>query len=287
MLTASAGARWLPKRIGDLEQVAGIVAAPRARGNHAIVTGELALDAQPTCRPPHAGMEPVHRARRKRQHLRQAIVPRDVRQLVKDHGAPSVFGPRVGDGGNHDRRTAACRTPSARCARGCEAAGPTRRMPILSAHSLSRRVHSRSCTSVPDARARTDDASRARVARSADQHARSRRPHTDRRSAADAREAGAIVLRTDARRIRGLARATAAGARWSSGSSTRSRDRHRRAAAAGAVRDHDRPRRQQRATQPGAGARSQCASVQTRWRVAAEARRRRRQLHDSGDRQQR
>ncbi len=94
------------ERVRDLEQMAGILTRPGARRDHAVVARQLALDAQAARDPPGGRMEPVDRAGRERQRLREAIVPRDVRQLVKDHGASSVLGPRVGHGRDQDGRPA-------------------------------------------------------------------------------------------------------------------------------------------------------------------------------------
>jgi hypothetical protein len=51
-------------------------------------------------------MEPVDGARDGRQHLRRAVAPRDVRELVQQHRASPVIVPGVGNGGNDDRRRA-------------------------------------------------------------------------------------------------------------------------------------------------------------------------------------
>ena len=90
------------QRIGELEQVAGVLAGLLAGAQHAVVARQLSLDPQASGHPPGARMHPVQRAHDGRQHLREAIAPRDVRQLVQDHGPAPVECPRVGDRGNQD-----------------------------------------------------------------------------------------------------------------------------------------------------------------------------------------
>ena len=98
--------------------------ASLARAQHAVVAGQLALDAQASRHPPHPGVRPVERAHDCRQHLREAIAPRDVRQLVQEHRPASIERPGVGDRGNQDGAVAARRWPSASTARGFAADAP-------------------------------------------------------------------------------------------------------------------------------------------------------------------
>ena len=99
-------------RVRDLEKMPRIVARRRAGEDHAIVAGELALDPQAPGHPPHHRVEPIERAGHEGERLRETVVPRDVRQLVKDHGPPAIVQPRIGHGGNEDRRL-----PGAECHR--------------------------------------------------------------------------------------------------------------------------------------------------------------------------
>ena len=88
--------------VGNLEKVSGVVARLGARVQDAIVTGQLALDAQASRHPPHAGVRPVEGARGFSQRLREAITPPDVRQLVQQHRLASLGGPGVGNRRNQD-----------------------------------------------------------------------------------------------------------------------------------------------------------------------------------------
>ena len=92
--------------VRDLEQMAGVIASRSPRRNHTVVAGELSFDAQTSRNPPHRWMEPVHRAGREREHLRQAIVASDVRQFVQDHRAAPVLGPCVPGRRDQDCRPA-------------------------------------------------------------------------------------------------------------------------------------------------------------------------------------
>ena len=92
------------QRVGQLQQVLGILAGVRAGSQDAIVAGQLPFHAQAPRDPPHAGMDPVDGARRGGHQLREAIVAGDVRQLMEQDGAPPILGPRVGDGRNQDGR---------------------------------------------------------------------------------------------------------------------------------------------------------------------------------------
>ena len=95
-----------PQRIRDVEQVPGVLASLGAGGNHAIVAGELALDAQAARRPPGERMEPVDGAGDPGERLRQAVAAADVGDLVEQHGPAPLVRPRVGDRRQHDRRAA-------------------------------------------------------------------------------------------------------------------------------------------------------------------------------------
>ena len=90
------------ERIGQLQQVPGVFTRVRARCQHAIVAGQLPLDTQAARDPPHTRMRPIERARDGGHHLRQTIVPADVRELVKENRAAAILGPRVGDRRNED-----------------------------------------------------------------------------------------------------------------------------------------------------------------------------------------
>ena len=92
--------------VRDLEQMAGVIASRSPRRNHTVVAGELSFDAQTSRNPPHRWMEPVHRAGREREHLRQAIVASDVRQFVQDHRAAPVLRPGVPGRRDQDCRPA-------------------------------------------------------------------------------------------------------------------------------------------------------------------------------------
>ena len=52
----------------------GIVARGGTGGNHAIVTGELTLDAQPSGDPPERRVEPIERAGSERHEIGRAHV---------------------------------------------------------------------------------------------------------------------------------------------------------------------------------------------------------------------
>ena len=53
--------------------------------------------------PPYARVEPVQRARNRREQLRQAVVTGDMRQFVQQHCPSSLLGPRIGDCRDEDR----------------------------------------------------------------------------------------------------------------------------------------------------------------------------------------
>ena len=92
-----------------LEQLIGVVRAARAARQHQIVAGPLALGPRPLDRQPGQRIEPVERARRLCQHVRQAVAPLHVRELVQQHDAQAALRPAVGvgrhdDGGPEDAR---------------------------------------------------------------------------------------------------------------------------------------------------------------------------------------
>ena len=72
------------------------------RAQHVIVTGALALLAQPRGREPHQRMEPVDRAGDPRDQLNEEVVALHMRQLVQQHVAPLLRRPVVGFGGQED-----------------------------------------------------------------------------------------------------------------------------------------------------------------------------------------
>ena len=88
----------------DLQQIRGVLARRRTHREHAIVTGELALDAEPARRPPDAWMRTVQRTCQRRQALGETVGAGHMRQLVQDHRAAPVGGPSARGRGQHDRR---------------------------------------------------------------------------------------------------------------------------------------------------------------------------------------
>ena len=90
--------------VGDLEQVVRVLPCAAGGRDDEIVARQLPLHAQASRSPPCRRVEPVHRTRGKGECLRKAVVARDVRHLVKHHGAPPVLRPGVGNGGDDDRR---------------------------------------------------------------------------------------------------------------------------------------------------------------------------------------
>ena len=99
------GRRHRAERSREIEEVTGVLARARAGREHQVVARQLALRAQPPRRPPDARVRPVQRARQGGESLHEAVAPRDVRQLVQQHGAAAVVGPRVGGCGQHEGRT--------------------------------------------------------------------------------------------------------------------------------------------------------------------------------------
>jgi hypothetical protein len=75
------------------EQVRGIVGSPLARREHQIVTAALALPPSNTSQLPHERMEPEHRCRDACQEEADAVVPRHMRYLVKEHDSEPLPAP--------------------------------------------------------------------------------------------------------------------------------------------------------------------------------------------------
>ena len=89
---------------GDVEQLVGVVGAARARGEHEIVAGTLALGAQAPRRHPGQRVEPVGRAGDLRDEVGQAVAALHVRELVQQHDAEAMRRPGVGVGRHQHRR---------------------------------------------------------------------------------------------------------------------------------------------------------------------------------------
>ena len=256
--------------------MAGILTRPGARRDHAVVAGQLPLDAQAPRNPPRGRMEPVHRAGRKRQRLREAIVA--VRR------APAREGPRRGAGPparcrpwqESGSRAGVCRRPSACCARGFEADGPAGGRPGWPrTHSPAA---SNPCPAPRSPRART--AGRSTVASPGDISMTSTPaaytpPITVGVESVSGDRRGRTGL--DSARV-GTAAATGADA------SPAPRDADGRAGAAGSSTPSTTgpslppcgsppPTPAARATGAEAGAPRRWRRVQTRWRIAADARR--------------
>ena len=123
MLTASAGARRA--RTSTRSPADGRHSrALGAGGDHPIVAGQLALDAQPPRDPPRGGMEPVHA--RRRPTPASASGNRSGRRAPAREGSPPVVcrPPRCRRWPEPQSRDGGCRTPPARCARGFAAGAP-------------------------------------------------------------------------------------------------------------------------------------------------------------------
>ncbi len=81
---------------GDLDQLIGVVGAACACCEDEIVAGALAFRANVPSGHPRQRVEPVQPAGRLRQHVREAIAPLDVRQLVQQHDPKPFSRPLVG-----------------------------------------------------------------------------------------------------------------------------------------------------------------------------------------------
>ena len=143
MLTARAGARWPPNAVRDLEQMAGILARLGARRDHAVVAGELPLDAQPPRDPPRArdGTSTIVQAANASDCVRQSY--RATCASSWSTTARRLSSGQVSAMAESGSPAGACRTSSACCARGCEAGAPDDGRPCGRQHSVSSRVHCR------------------------------------------------------------------------------------------------------------------------------------------------
>jgi hypothetical protein len=83
----------------------GIVVGAHTSGQHEVIARELSFYTHAARNPPGAGMNPVQRARNSRKRLPQAVLARDMGELVKQDRAPTVVGPFIGSGGKENRRT--------------------------------------------------------------------------------------------------------------------------------------------------------------------------------------
>jgi hypothetical protein len=92
------------KRVGKIQQIAGIFTGLGARRQHPIIAGELPLHAQTPRDPPDQGMHPVSGACQRSQCLCKAIPAGHMRQFVKQHRAPAVRRPVIRHCGKQDGR---------------------------------------------------------------------------------------------------------------------------------------------------------------------------------------
>src|SRR5207253_2066698 len=67
-----------------------------------VIARQLALHPQTAADPPDSRMHPVERASDRTKHLNKTVVAREMRYFMQEHGAPSIVGPGVGNGRNHD-----------------------------------------------------------------------------------------------------------------------------------------------------------------------------------------
>ena len=79
----------------ERQEVLGVARWPCAGIEHQIIRGELALDAKAARRDPRERVEPMHRACDLRDRMCQAVASCDVSELVQEHDAAALLGPRL------------------------------------------------------------------------------------------------------------------------------------------------------------------------------------------------
>src|SRR5262249_57824404 len=80
----------------QVQQMARVVARPRAAAEDEVVARPLALGAQPPRRGPDERVEPVRGARDPAELVAQQVPPADVRQLVEEDDALPLLAPVLG-----------------------------------------------------------------------------------------------------------------------------------------------------------------------------------------------
>ena len=132
----------------DLDQFIGVIGPAGAGGEHQVVARAFALGARMARGDPRQRVEPVQRARDLRQHVRQAVAPLHVRELVQQHDPQPLGRPACRRRPASARPAGRCPTPSAsppsRCAgRRCAARRRAPRRARVPVRATARRSRAR------------------------------------------------------------------------------------------------------------------------------------------------